>query len=123
MSERDALKSRLSAEVATVIFGDGDVPSGVWDCLDDLVEDAFGESPTGQLRSLVDDVAEVRASDGRIEREWARTEPPARDREWTSLEAVIGHATRELAPNRDAGIDDDEASGARTLEMVSHGQR
>lgn len=123
MSKRNALKSRLAAEVATVVFGEEEVPSAAWERLDRLVEETFGEAPTGRICSLVDDVGEVRAREGRIESLMDRSQAPREaDEDWESLLGVIDEAIHELDPERYAHPDD-EASGARTLELVSHGRR
>ena len=123
MSKRNAVKSRLAAEVATVVFGEEEVPSAAWERLDKLVEDTFGEAPTGRICSLVDDVGEVLAREGRIESLADRSQVPKEgDDDWESLLGVIDEAIRELDPDRYAERDDDD-SGARTLELVSHGRR
>ena len=122
MSKRNALKSRLAAEVATVVFGEEEVPSAAWERLDRLVEETFGEAPTGRICSLVDHVAEVRAREGRIERLVDRTQAPREaDEDWESLLHIVDEAISQLDPERYAHPDD-EASGARTLELVSHGR-
>jgi hypothetical protein len=122
MSDRNSLKTRLAGEVATVVFGDDDVPSAAWDRLDRLIEDVFGEAATGRLRTLVDDAGEVNACGGRIESSGSVGFKGSVDDDWDELRGVVEEALRTLDPRRNAN-DDDEASGARTLELVRHGDR
>jgi hypothetical protein len=120
MSERNVLKTQLAGEVATVVYGDDDVPSASWERLDAFIEEVFGEAPTGRLRTLVDDAGQVNAC-ARLDTSAIAAFKGSADDDWESLRGVIEHAINELDPRR--AVDDEDDSGAEVLELVIHGRR
>lgn len=123
MSERDTLKARLAAEMAHVVFADDEVPSAAWDRIDDVVDEHFAECPTGRLRALVDDLDALRACDASpLE---ARSGPmtpanPWLGDDWHALDFALRACIEDLNPSGKCEVE--EASGARSLEVPSHGR-
>lgn len=123
MSEKSALKTRLAAEMAQVVFPDDEVPSSAWDRLDKMVDDHFADCTTGRLRTLVDDLGDLRDCDASIlEGPSGPTGPsnPSLGEDWENLRGSIRECIEELNPRDEDEAE--EASGARTLERVIHGR-
>lgn len=125
MSERNTLKARLAAEMAHVVFAGDDVPSAAWDRLDKKVDDVFADCTTGRLRTLVDDLDELRGCESDpLELLSGTTSPtgptmPDLGDDWDTLTAAIKESIDELNPASKEEVE--EASGASTLELVTHG--
>lgn len=123
MSERETLKARLAAEMVHVVFKDQDVPAAAWDHIDDTVDELFADCPTGRLRDLVDDLDIFHACDAHpLEGSSGLTDPenPSPGEDWELLDYALRTCLADLAEPGKEEVE--EASGASSLEIASHGR-
>lgn len=121
MTINNDLKSRLAAELAGVLYGDGEVPDESWGFIDGVIDEHFGDWERRRFEKLLQDLEALRCniSDPTPSDIWGASGSSQRtDKDWMILRGVVDQCARELLDILETNCDRDESYGL-IFEAVS----